>query len=125
GVVVAAPFGGTIGGKVFRGREDAPRSYRVAGLPRPLEAPHAGTGECGAELRILTRPLCDPPPAWVTRDVHHRSVCPVHAGRRGLERRDLRGAGSGSRVPTARLGERNREDDAVPVDDVETEQQRD
>src|SRR5207244_10169288 len=48
-----------------------------------------------------------------------------HTRRGGLARRGARGGSSGGGVPAARLGERDREDSAIAVDDVVAEEERD
>ena len=81
--------------------------------------------EHGAEVRVLTRPLGDPAPAGLVRDVHHRAVDLLDPDRRGLARRDRVVDGGDRRVKAARLCQRDREHRAVAVDRVEREQDRD
>ena len=90
-----------------------------------LEAADLGLGEAGADVRVLARAFGDPAPARVAGDVEHRREGEVEAGGRGLLGGEAGGLLPERRVEGAGLGQRDREDGAEAVDDVEPEEERD
>src|SRR5205814_5390939 len=83
----------------------------------PLETLDPRGGEQSAEKGVLAAPFDAPAPALVASDVDHRREGPVDPGARRLERRRLGGSAGKIRLETRDLGERNREDGPVAVND--------
>ena len=95
-----------------------------AGEIGSLEPAHLGFGEAGADPRVFARSLGDAAPAGVAGDVEHRREGEVDAGGGALL-----GGGAGRRLPErgvegAGLRERDREDGAEAVQNVEAEEER-
>ena len=118
--VVPAGGGRPVAGEVLGGRRQIVRLADVVAL----ETAHLGFGIAGGEPGIFARALGDPAPARVARHVQHRGEGegqPLGGGfRGGGARRSLPQV----RIEGRRLGQRDREDGAVAVDHVESEQQR-
>ena len=96
-----------------------------AGEGGALEAADLGLGEAGADVGVLAGALGDAAPARVAGDVEHRREGEVEAGGGGLFGGEAGGLLPERRVEGAGLGERDREDGAEAVDDVEAEEERD
>ncbi len=96
-----------------------------AGEGGALEALDLGLGEAGADVRVLAGAFGDAAPARVAGDVEHRREGEVEAGGLGLVGGEAGGFLPEGGVEGAGLGERDREDGAEAVDDVEAEEERD
>ncbi len=80
--------------------------------------------ECAAEARVFAETLGDASPARVASDIDHRREGPADAFRGRLARRVPGGLLDKFRVPSRCLGQWNRENCFISVDDVASEQQR-
>ena len=121
GIVIAAPLRRAVGDPVLGAGEDPIAGRGIV----PLEPADAGPSHDGPQVRILARPLHDPPPAGIAGDVDHGGEGPLQSGGGGLGRGDPRRSLDGRRVPATGLPQGDREDRAVAVDHVEAEEQRD
>ena len=83
-VVVAAALGLAVGGEVLGARDDLVGLRVVVAL----RGADAGRGHDRAEVRVLAGALGDPAPARLVRDVDHRAVDLLDAGRGRLARAD-------------------------------------
>ncbi len=89
-----------------------------------LEPLNLGPGDAHSEQGIFARPLGGAPPAWIAGDIQHRREAHGQAVGRGFPRRLARRQRPGLRVEQAGLGQGNRKQGAVSMDDVEPDQQR-
>ncbi len=122
GIIIAAAFGGSVTGEVLGAGHHTIGCGSQRGT---LESPNLGGRHGGAEVGIFTGALNDSAPAGIPRDIDHRSEGPVDAGGPGFSRRDRLGSLFDLRIPGGCHGQWDREDRAVAVDDVQTEQDRD
>ena len=91
---------------------------------RALKAAHLGFCEPRGEPRVLAGTLGDPAPARVARHVQHRRVGHGEPVGGRLRRRDPSRPLPQVRVERPHLGERQREDGAVAMNDIHDEEQR-
>lgn len=89
-----------------------------------LVSPHVCLCDLGAEPRVLAGTLCDPAPAGVPGDIHHRAERPADSVGACFDRRDPRGLFDRSHIPGRRQSQWDREDGLVSVDDIHSEDQR-
>ena len=81
--------------------------------------------ENGIEQHVLPRTFGDTPPARIACDVHHRTEREVDAAGRRFRRRDPGRRFGKLRIPRRRNAQRNGEEGAVTVDDIESEKNGD
>jgi hypothetical protein len=120
-VVVPAAERGAVAGEVLRPGDD-PILLPVVGA---LKAADLGGRDGGTEEGVLAGALDDPAPARIPGDVDHRREGPVEADRAGLPGRDRLAPLDRLEVPGGGHRDRDGEDGAQAVDDVEAEQRRD
>ena len=101
------------------------RERSAVGELRALEAANLGLGHAHADQGILSGSFGAAPPARIARDVEHRRKGHGEPVGGGLLRRLARGQLPNLRVERRRLAERNGEQRAIPVNHVESDQQRD
>ncbi len=123
--VFAPGEGGAISAEMLGRGGDGAGAGQPLGQAGPLKTAHLGFREFRANPRVFARPLGDPPPARVARDIEHRREGHIDAVGGCLDRR-LAGAAFPQRgVERSRLGERDREDGFVPMQGIEADQKRD
>ena len=93
--------------------------------PAVAESLHLRRGEASGQPRVLAQPLDHPAPAQVAGHVRHRREGPVDAHRRRFAALGGGGAAQQAGIEARRHGQRQREDGAVTVNDVEADEQRD
>ncbi len=84
-----------------------------------LKSANLGTGHGRAEIGIFAGAFDDAAPARVARDVDHRSKCPADAGGASVLAGEVLRGFFDAGIPGGGHGQRDREDGAIPVDDVE------
>jgi len=120
GVIIPAAFGGAIADVMFEAGGDAVGRGQVFSL----KSAHAGDGHPAAEISIFTRPFGDSAPARIPGDVNHGRKGPVNARSTRLSGGDGRALFSQLGVPARSLGERNRKNGLVAMDDIQPEEDR-
>ena len=86
---------------------------RDKGAVHRVGAAHEGGAEPRDQLHLLPVGLVDAPPADVRRQSHARREAPVHADRRGLQRRDAADLPEQRLVPRAAQREVVRQESGV------------
>ncbi len=120
-VVVPPALGDTVSNEVLGAGHHA----FVGGKTLPLKTANSGSGDLGYQKGVFSSALGDAPPPGVPRYIHHRRKGPVGAGGTGLDRRNTSSLLDQLQIPTAGLGERDRENGVVPVDYVVADQEWD
>ena len=120
-VVVATALGLAVRDVVLRRRGDGIGCReRVA-----LVAAHHRAAHLGSQVDVLAEPLYRATPARVARDVEHGGERPVGAARTRLGRREVGEQLHHRWIEARGLRERDWCDGALPVDDVEPDEERD
>jgi len=118
--MTAATPAATVTAQVLGGRGDT-----ACGRPAAsLEAPCLGGCELGCHPGVLAWTFDHAAPAWITRDIHHGRECQVNAIGSRLGGRGLGGLLPQVGLEQARLGQRHREDRAMAVYHIQTDEQR-
>ncbi len=119
-VVIKTGSHGAVRREMFRRGEQ--RIFR--GEAGSLETAHAGGREQLAEIHIFTRAFAHAAPTLIARHIDHGRKGPVHTDGSGFHGSGPGGFFSKLRLEARRLGQRDREHRAQPVNHVRAEQQR-
>ena len=119
-VIIAATVGCAVSSEVLDACQHAVRTERLA-----LESDDLRAGHRSAKVGVFAGPLDDATPARVPGDVDHGGESPADAGGTCVLTGEMLRGLFHARIPGGSHGQRNREDGAVSVDDVEGEKDRD
>src|SRR5580658_973873 len=115
-VVVSTAIGGAVAGKMLYANHDTVGTELCA-----LKSANLCAGHRGTEVGILAGPLNDPAPASIACDVDHGSKGPLNSGGTGVLRGYMLGLLFNRGIPGRCHRERNREDGAISMNHIESE----